>query len=82
MYEIGYFTVLNKRKMEKNDISTMTATQLQKDYSLDQLKELIEIIKKYPEQFGNLEDKISQIRENLKKVELFLESAKRESLET
>ncbi len=82
MYEIGYFAVLNKRKLEKSDVSAMIATQLQKDYSLDQLKELIKIMKKYPEQFGNLEEQVSQMREKLKKVELLLESVKRESSET
>ena len=82
MYEIGYFAVLNKRKLEKSDVSAMFATQLQKDISLKQLKELVTIMKKYPEQFGNLEEQVNQMRENLKRVESFLESAKHESSET
>lgn len=79
MYEIGYFAVLNKRKLDKSDVSAMFTTQLQKDISLKQLKELIAIMKRYPEQFGNLEEQVAQMRENLSKVESFLESARNES---
>jgi len=46
-----------------------------KNLSLDQIKDLISIMKKYPEQFGDFKDQRDQMLENLKKVELFLENA-------
>ena len=75
IYEIAYSTILNKQKIEPNDISIMLATQMQKDLSLKQIKELITIMKKYPEQFGNFKEKTEKIFENLKKVELLLKNA-------
>jgi hypothetical protein len=53
----------------------MFATQLQKDLSLEQIKDLISIMRKYPEQFGDFKDQRDQMLENLKKVELFLKDA-------
>jgi len=73
--EVAYSAILKKRKLEENDISAMLATQLQKDLSLEQIKELIKIMKKYPEQFGNFKEQTEQMLENLKKVELFLKEA-------
>jgi hypothetical protein len=53
----------------------MFATQLQKNLSLHQIKELISTMKKYPEKFGNFNEQGVQMLENLKKVELFLKDA-------
>ncbi len=76
MFEIGYSAIVKKRKIEKNDVSTMLAAQLQKDLSLEQIGELISIMKKYPEQFGSFQDQIDQMLENLKIVESFLKDVK------
>jgi hypothetical protein len=75
MYEIAYSAILKKRNLEENDTSAMLATQLQKDLSLEQIKELITVMKKYPEQFGHFKEQTDQMLENLKKVELFLKEA-------
>jgi hypothetical protein len=75
MYRIAYPTVLNKRKLENDDIALMMATQLRKNLSLEQIKDLISIMKKYPEQFGNFNKQRDQILENLKKVESILKNA-------
>lgn len=75
MYRIAYSAVLSKGKLEKSDVSAMLGSQLQKDLSLEQIKDLITIMKKYPEQFGDFKEQTDQILENLKKVELFLKDA-------
>jgi hypothetical protein len=75
MYRLAYPAILNKRKLEKDDVAFMMATQLQKDLSLDQIKNLISIMMKYPDQFGNFKEQRDKMLENLKKVELFLKEA-------
>jgi hypothetical protein len=72
MHKIAYSTILDKGKLEETDVSTMFATQLQRELSLEQIKDLISIMKRYPEQFGNFKVQTDQAIENLKKVELFL----------
>jgi hypothetical protein len=72
MYRIAYPSILGKGILEKDDIALMFATQLQKELSLKQIKDLISIMRKYPEQFGDFKDQRTQMLENLKKVELFL----------
>jgi len=53
----------------------MLATQVQKELSLEQIKELIKIVKKYPEQFVNFKAQTEKILETLKKAELFIKEA-------
>ena len=53
----------------------MMATQLQKDLSWEQIRDLISIMRKYPEQFGNFKEQREKILENIKKVETFLRDA-------
>ena len=74
-YRIAYSAILNKRKLESTDLSQMVGTLLMKDLSLEQIKDLILIMKKYPEQFGDLKAQTDKIQENLKKVGLFLKDA-------
>ena len=78
-YRIAYSAILNKRKLESTDLSQMVGTLLMKDLSLEQIKDLILIMKKYPEQFGDLKAQTDQIQENLKKVGLFLKDAYEEN---
>ena len=75
MYKIGYLAVLSKGKLEKDDASAMLGAQIQKELSLEQIKDLISIMKKYPEQFGDFKEQTDHALENLKKVELFLKDA-------
>ena len=72
MYEIAYSAILNKQKLEQNDVSSMLATQMQKDLNTEQIKELLTMVKKYPEQFGNFEEQINKMIENLNQVKLLL----------
>ena len=72
MYEIAYSAILKKQKLEQNDVSSMLATQIQKDLNTEQIKELLTIVKKYPEQFGNFEEQINKMIENLNQVKLLL----------
>jgi hypothetical protein len=69
MYDIALSAFLNKQKLEQSDISAMLATQLLKDRSMEQIKELIAIMKKYPQQFENLKERKERVLENLKKLE-------------
>jgi hypothetical protein len=50
----------------------MLGTQLVKDLSMEQIKDLMLILEKYPEQFRNFKEQTNQTLENLKKMELFL----------
>ena len=72
MYEIAYSAVLSKQKIDQNDISSMLVTQMQKDLNTEQIKELLTMVKKYPEQFGNFEEQINKMIENLNQVKLLL----------
>jgi hypothetical protein len=69
MYKIAYPVILNRRKLENDDISLMMAAQLRKNLSWEQIKGHMSIMKKYPEQFGNFNKQRDQMLENLKKVE-------------
>lgn len=75
MHKIGYQAILKKSKLEKDDISQMMGTQLLKETSLNEIKEIIEIMKKYPEQYRDFKQQISETIEKMKKAELFLKDA-------
>jgi hypothetical protein len=66
-YRIAYLAVLSKGKLEKDDASAMLGAQIQKELSLEQIKDLILIMKKYPKQFGDFKELTDQAIENLKK---------------
>jgi hypothetical protein len=53
----------------------MMSAQLQKELSLEQIQELMAIMRKYPEQVGEMQAKIMEMIEKIKKVELFLKEA-------
>jgi ribosomal protein L28 len=74
MYRIAYPAILDKGKLEKDDVALMLAAQLQKNLSFDQISDLIAIMRKYPEQFGDFKEQRSQMLENLKRVESILKS--------
>ena len=74
-YQIGYQAILKKGKLEKSDISLMLGTLLLKELSLEQIKEIISLMKKYPEQYGDLKQQTDEAIEKMKKAELFLKDA-------
>jgi hypothetical protein len=75
MYKVGYQAILKNGRLEKSDISQMMTVQLVKEMSFEQLKQIIEITKKYPEQYGNLKAQIDEMIEKMKKAELFFKDA-------
>jgi uncharacterized protein YeeX (DUF496 family) len=50
----------------------MMGAQLQKELSLEQIRELITIMRKYPKQVGNMQAKLGEMIEKTRKAELFL----------
>ena len=75
MHKIAYSAVLTKGKLEQDDRSAMMSAQLQKELSLEQIQELMAIMKKYPEQVGDMQAKIMELIEKVKEVELFLKES-------
>jgi Tfp pilus assembly ATPase PilU len=75
MHQIGYQAILKKGKCEKSDISLMMGTIFLGDLSLDEIMEIIVLMKKYPEQFGDFKEQMDEIIGNMKKAELFLKNA-------
>jgi DNA-binding MarR family transcriptional regulator len=72
MHKIGYSSLSTKGKLDETDKSAMMSSQLQKELSLEQIKELFTIMEKYPEQVGDIQAKIEEMLEKMKKVESFL----------
>jgi hypothetical protein len=79
MHRIAYSAVSTKGKLEQDDRSAMMSAQLQKELSLEQIQELLAITRKYPEQVGDMQAKIMEMIEKIKKVELFLKEANEQS---
>ena len=77
MHRIAYSSLLSKGKLDVNDKGAMKGALLQKELSLQQIQELIAIMKRYPEQFGNMQDKLNEMVEKTKKVQLFLQGENR-----
>jgi len=75
MFKIAYQMFLKKGKLEKGDAYALLIAQLQNDLSLDQIKALINIMKKYPQQFRDFKEQTIQTIEKLKRAELFLKEA-------
>jgi hypothetical protein len=75
MHKIGYSALSTKGKLDEDDKSAMVGAQLQKDLSLEQIQGLIVIMKKYPEQFGDIQAKFNEMIEKTKKIEQFLREA-------
>jgi Tfp pilus assembly ATPase PilU len=70
--QIGYQGILRKGKLERNDVSLMLGTMLLRELSLEQITDLIAIMKKYPEQFGDFRQQTDEAFDRVKKAELFL----------
>ena len=75
MHKIGYHAILKKGKLEKIDVSQMIGIMLLKETSLEEIMKIISIMKKYPEQCGNVKELTDEAIEKLKKTELFLKNA-------
>jgi len=78
MHKIAYSAVLAKGKLNQSDKGAMLGAQVQKELSLEQIKELIAIMKRYPEQIGDIQAKLDEMIEKTKKAELFLREANKQ----
>jgi hypothetical protein len=76
MHKIAYSTVLTKGKLDESDKGAMLGAQIQKELSLEQIMELIAILKRY--QVGDIEAKLVEMTEKMKKAELFLREANKQ----
>ena len=74
-HQIGYQAILKKGKLEKSDVSLMLGTLLLMELSLEQITDIIALMKKYPEQYGDLKQQTDEVIEKMKKAELFLKDA-------
>lgn len=63
-YRIALSAILNKGKLEQSDLITLMVTQTQKDSSIEQFKQLLGIVKEYPEVYK----RIKPYAEFLKKI--------------
>ena len=68
-YRIALSTILSKGKLEQSDAITIMLTQMEKDLSIKQFKQFLEILKKYPEEYEKLKQQIEQLTEFLSKME-------------
>lgn len=68
-YNIAFSAILGKGILEPIDNSTIMATQMQKELSSDEAKQIITILKKYPEQYRQLKEKVEQLQENLQRFD-------------
>jgi DNA-binding MarR family transcriptional regulator len=75
MHKVAYSAVSTKGKLEQDDRSAIMSAQLQKELSLEQIQELMAIMRKYPEQVGDMQEKIMEMIDKIKKVESFLKEA-------
>jgi hypothetical protein len=74
-HQIGYQAILKKGKLEKSDISLMLGTLLLKELNLEQITDIIALMKKYPELYGDLKQQTDETLEKMKTAELFLKDA-------
>lgn len=68
-YRVGLSAVLAKGKLEESDAIAIMLLQSQKDLTIQQFKQLFEILKKHPEQYEKFKKQIGQLIEFLNKME-------------
>ncbi len=68
-YRVGLSAVLAKGKLEESDAIAIMLLQSQKDFTIQQFKQLFEILKKHPEQYEKFKKQIGQLTEFLSKME-------------
>lgn len=67
--KIALSAILSKGKLEESDFMKILLTPMQKDLSVEQFKRLIEILKKYPDEYKRVKSQIEQLSEFLAKME-------------
>lgn len=64
-YNMAFSIIRKKGKLEPIDTSIIMATQMQKELSSDEVKQVIKMLKKYPKQHRQLKENIEQLKEIL-----------------
>ena len=72
-YNIALSAILAKGKLEPIDTSTMMAYIMQKEWSLDEAKRFIAILKRYPKYYHQLTETKEQLRENVRQLDSILQ---------
>ncbi len=60
-YRIGLSAVLAKGRLEESDAATIMMTQMEKDLSPEQVNQVLELLKKHPAQYKELDKQIEQL---------------------
>ena len=66
--EIGYSAVRTKGKLEPIDLATIMLTQMQTGTSVQAFWEIVESLKKHPEQYNSFKEQIEQMLKNLSQL--------------
>lgn len=69
VFRVGLSALKSKGKLEPTDIAKIMLTQMETDTSAKTIKEAIQILKKYPEEYRRLKKQFSEMRMNLEKIE-------------
>jgi len=67
-YRIALSTILSKGKLEQSDLTKIMLTQMQKDPSIDQIKQSLEMLKEFPEVYEKVHKQIKQYADLLKEI--------------
>jgi hypothetical protein len=64
-FNVAFSAILGKGQLEPIDTTTIMVTQMQKKLSSDEVKQIITILKKYPEQYRQFRENVEQLRESV-----------------
>ena len=61
--------ILSKGKLEQSDLAVIMLTETEKDLSIEQFKQFLAILKKYPEERERARKRIRRVAELLERME-------------
>jgi hypothetical protein len=67
-YRVALSAILSKGKFEQSDATTMMLTQMEKDLSIKQFKQFLEVLKRYPEEYEKMKKQVEQFNKSLDKI--------------
>jgi hypothetical protein len=68
-YRVALSAILSKGKFEQSDATIMMLTQMEKDLSIKQFKQFLEVLKRYPKEYEKMKKQVEQFNESLDKIE-------------
>jgi hypothetical protein len=68
-YRVALSAILSKGRFEESDATNMMLAQMEKDLSIKQFKQFLEVLKRYPEEYGKMKKQVEQFNESLDKIE-------------